>query len=251
METRIVRRSCLVLLGVFLYLEPALPSVGQAPPTFAEALRRHKIELTKPALIEALKNPDSEVRSLAAAKLAEDKAMDAIPAIKQALAVEKSPLARVNIAGALGWLGDPGGREELKKLCSDQNFPSEFRLYAAHYMFDAGVLNDEDCLQAAEDIVQLVDAENVTAGNRVTALELLSRFHNLTSDESQTVFGLMVRRLDDTEAGVRMEASRALATQGNLAAIPYLEAAIAREHDENIRSVLQANLKKLQERKQK
>lgn len=250
MDTRIVRRFCLVLLVLCLWAAPP-SSARQAPPTFGEALRRHNIELTKPALIEALTNPDSDVRSLAAAKLAEDKAMDAIPAIKQALAAEKTPRGRVNIAGALGWLGDPDGRDELKKLCSDQNSPSEFRLYAVHYMFDAGVLNDEDCLQAAEDIVQLVDAENLTAGNRVTALELLSRFHNLTSDESQTVFGLMVRRLDDTEAGVRMEASRALATLGNLDAIPYLEAAIAREHDENIRAVLEANLKKLQKKQEK
>jgi HEAT repeat protein len=115
-------------------------------------------------------------------------------------------------------------------------------------MFDLGVRDDEDCLHAAEEIVQIVDSENRTFGDRITALELLSWFRNLTQDEWQTVLELAVRRLEDSEPVVQMEASRALADLGNRAAIPYLEAAIAREQDENIRSVLETNLKKLREK---
>jgi HEAT repeat protein len=215
---------------------------------YGDLLRELHIELTEPSLLRALKNPNSEIRYLAAMKLAEDKAIDAIPAVKQALIVEKTPRARVNIAVALGLLGDAGGHDELKKLCGDETFPPEFRLFAVRYMFDLGVGNDEDCLHAAEEIVQIVDSENRTFGDRITALELLSRFRNLTQDEWQTVLDLAVRRLEDPEPVVHMEASRALVDLGNRAAIPYLEAAIAREQDENIRSALETNLKKLREK---
>jgi HEAT repeat protein len=90
---------------------------------YGDLLREDHIELTKPALIRALKNPNPEVRYLAAMKLAEDKATDAIPEVKEALAAEKIPKTRVNIAVGLGLLGDPGGRDELKKLCADESFP--------------------------------------------------------------------------------------------------------------------------------
>jgi HEAT repeat protein len=215
---------------------------------FGDVLREHNIDPTEPALVRALKNRDSEVRFLAAMKLAEDKAVDTIPAVKQALVVEKTPRARVNIAVALGLLGDPGGHDELKRVCGDGNFPPEFRLYAVQYMFDLGIAKDEDCLHAAEEIVQVVDSENRTLGNRNTALELLPRFRNLTQEESQTVLELVVHRLEDSEPVVHIAASRALVGLGNPAAVPYLEATIAREQDENIRSVLETNLKKLREK---
>ena len=55
------------------------------------------------------------------------------------------------------------------------------------------------------------------------------------------------RVLNDPESVVRMEASGALATLGNREAVPYLKAAIKQEQDENLRSVLEANLNKLQQ----
>ena len=59
------------------------------PPTFGELLKRHNIQLTQPALVDALRNADPEVRYLAAHKLAEDKAVETIPAIKDALASDR------------------------------------------------------------------------------------------------------------------------------------------------------------------
>ena len=56
----------------------------------------------------------------------------------------------------------------------------------------------------------------------------------------------MVDRLHDPEPTVRMAAEHGSAGLGNAAAIPYLEAAIAREQGEGTRSVFEANLKKLQ-----
>jgi HEAT repeat protein len=226
--------------------EVHVDTVGPASNTVSDILRRHDIGLTEPALLRALKNPDAEVRWRAAMKLAEDKAADAIPAVRHALSAEKVPRARVNIAAALGLLGDPGGRDELKKLCADERFPAEFRLYAVRYMFDLHVEKDEDCLHAAEEIVQRVDPDYHTAGDRQMALSILPRFQSLASAESKMVFNLVLQRLEDSEPAVQMEASVALASLGNTAAIPYLEAAIAREQEEGTSSVFEFNLKKLQ-----
>ena len=81
-------------------------------------------------------------------KLEEDKAVDATLAIEEALAAEKIPRARVNIALALGLLGDPAGHDELKKVCADKDFVPEFRLHAVRYMFDLHFQKEEDCLAA-------------------------------------------------------------------------------------------------------
>ena len=85
----------------FVTLILAVALVGSQPisqnndggplPTFGEVLKRHNIQLTQPALVDALRDTDPEVRYLAAHKLAEDKAVETIPAIKDALASEKVP----------------------------------------------------------------------------------------------------------------------------------------------------------------
>jgi len=245
---RIVIAALITLLTVGA--AAAQKATGQANQVrlgrFGDLLREHNIGLTEPALIAALKNPDSEVRFLAAMKLSEDKASDAIPEVKQALATERVPRARVNIAVALGLLGDPGGRDELRRLCADGGFPPEFRLYAAGYMFDLGVKKDEGCLHATEEMVQEVNADYRSAGYRITALGLLPQFGDLTSEESSKVFQIVVGRLNDPEPTVRMAAGQSLAALHSAAAIPYLETAIAKEQEEAVRSVLERQLRKLQ-----
>lgn len=188
------------------------------------------------------------MRYLSVMKLAEDKVVGAVPAMKAALASETVPRDRANIAFALGLLGDPSGRDELKRMCADESFPSEFRLYAVRYMSDLGVERDEGCLHAAKDIAKLVDSGDRSVGDRVTALELLARFRNLTSAESQSVFDLLLHGLNDPDPYVRMQASGAFATLGDRNAIPYLEAAISQEKDEDIRTILTINLKTLQQK---
>src|ERR1700757_1227436 len=97
--------------GLFaILLAMMFASKQSAPiPTFGELLRRHNIELTQSALIAALKNPDPDVRDLAAQKLAEDGATEATPAIIQALAAERVPWTRMNIALALAEMGESIG----------------------------------------------------------------------------------------------------------------------------------------------
>ena len=247
----------LLLVAALLAFVTALEAFAQeAPPkievggirTIGELLRQHNVELTEPALLQALKSPDADVRYLSAMKLAEDKVINAVPAIKEALAAETVPRDRVNLALTLGLLGHPSGPDELKRMCADENFPPEFRLYAVRYMFDLGTEKDEGCLHAAEDAAKMVDSGNRSVGYRVTAFELLVRFRTLTSEESQSVFDLVLHGLNDPDPFVRMGASSAFATLGDRNAIPYLKAAIAQEEDENIRSVLKINLKKLQQK---
>jgi HEAT repeat protein len=246
-----------LLACLFSFVVGLNASAQQAPPkievggrlrTFGELLRERNVELTEPALLAALKSSDANVRYLSAMKLAEDKVVGAVPAIKAALAAESVPRDRTNIALALGLLGDPSGRDELKRMCADESFPSEFRLDAVRYMSDLGVERYEGCLHAAKDIAKLVDSGNRSVGDRVTAFELLARFRNLTSEESQSVFDLLLHGLNDPDPYVRMQASSAFATLGDRNAIPYLEAAISQEKDENIRITLTINLKKLQQK---
>jgi len=60
-----------VASSLYFVVVLALPrrNVGEPLETFAHALTRHHIELTKPAIIEALRNPNNEVRGLAAWQL--------------------------------------------------------------------------------------------------------------------------------------------------------------------------------------
>jgi len=211
---------------------------------YGELLQEHGIELTKSGLLNALKNSDSSVRYLAAMKFAEDKTTDAVPSIEQALAVERVPRNQVNLAFALALLGDEAGNTELKKICTDRKFPSEFRLYAVQYMFDLHVQKDEDCLKAAEEVIE---SKNTRLGDRVSALGLLSRFRGLTAEEARDVRRLVAVSLEDPEPVVRMAAGQAFAGLGDPSAIPSMEAAVKRESDESVRSVLESALKKLGE----
>ena len=237
----ILALSFATVLWAFAQQSPEVGSVKLY--RYGELLREHNIELTEPALLRALKNPDASVRYLAAMKLAEDKTFDATAAIREALAVEAVPRDQVNIALALGLLGDQTGREKLKGVCADRSFVPEFRLYAVRYMFDLHS-QTEECLAAAE---QIAESKGAAIGDQIVALGLLPQFQNLTPEESQKVSHLVIGRLADSEPVVRMAAGQSLASLGAASSIPPLEAAIAKEQDVNVRSVLEAQLRKLRD----
>jgi hypothetical protein len=124
----------LLLASLFSFVLALNAHAQQAPPknavngrlhTFSELLRDRDVELTESALLAALKSSDADVRYISAMKLAEDKVVAAVPAMKAALAAESVPRSRANIALALGLQGDPSGRDELKRICADESFPSE------------------------------------------------------------------------------------------------------------------------------
>lgn len=212
--------------------------------TFKQLLRERNIELTKEALITALRNSDSHVRYLSALVLAEDKATDAIPAIAETLATEKVTETRVNIALSLAQLGDERGFTALKEACGNATLAPSLRMYAAKYLLD---VRSENCLSSVEGVLQSAP----DAGSRVLALSLLPRFQHVYTTDSQKIFGLLVTALSDREPSVRIAASHALITIGNMSAVSPLQKAITAERDETVRSILQDDLRGLEQNSEK
>ena len=211
--------------------------------TFQELLRQRHIELTKPALMDALRNSDPHVRYLAALTLAEDKATDTIPAITDALTSEKVPETRANIAFALAQIGEEKGFATLKSMCVDRDVPAYLRIYATGYLLDLG---DENCLNAVFDVLQ----SGGSFGTRVSALSLLPRFQHVSEDDSRRIVGATLKALVDTSPALRIAASDTLARLGTVAAIPSLESSIAKERNEAVRSQMQTDLQSLREKKE-
>jgi HEAT repeat protein len=81
-----------------------------------------------------MKNADPEVRDLAAQKLAEDGATEAILAIREALASEKVPWTRMNIAFALARMGESIGFDTLEDNCRNKDTSGAIRSRSAEYL---------------------------------------------------------------------------------------------------------------------
>jgi HEAT repeat protein len=211
---------------------------GERDPTVAESLQKHNIALTKTALVTALRNPDEEVRGLAALMLAQEKTTDAVPSIAQALANESAPKATLDIAMALAQFRDERGFAALRAVCRDPHALVSLRLVATINMLNVG---DDSCSSAVVDILESkADRDYLTS-----ALSLAPRFQHATRDESQKIFDLVVRALEDKESSVRFTASDALAKLGDPSALPYLETAAANEQEDTVRSQMQADLRRL------
>ena len=199
----------LILAVALVGSQPTSQNNGGPLPTFGELLKRHNIQLTQPALADALKNTDPEVRDLAANKLAEDKAVETIPAMKDALASEKVPWTRMNIAFALAVLGESTGFDALEANCRNHDLPAVIRTQSAGYMIS---LDHEStvCLGGALDVL-----ESGSNGDRIEAVSLFPGFHNLSPEDSKRVFAGLRRALHASHAVVRLQAGRALADLGD------------------------------------
>jgi HEAT repeat protein len=207
-------------------------------PTFAEKLQQHHIALTKSALVNALRNPDAEVRYLASAQLAANRAKDTIPSIIGALTAERVPLARLNIAFALVQMDEKKGFAELKNTCDDAHVPSHFRITAASYLLD---VHDEHCLRSVLRMLRS-DAEPTT---RMQALSILNRFERIQKKDFRAMHHLVLNALADPDPSVTLTASSTLSSIGNGSDIQNLRNAIADEHDEVVRSQMQDDLQRL------
>lgn len=220
-------------------------SVENGPPiTVAEALRQHHIALTNEALVDALQNPDAEIRGLAAIQLADTKVRDAIPDIVSAVNKEKLPLTRANIALALTQLGEDTGFSVLMSMCNDSGIPGHFRTLAARYLSD---VNGGSCLDAVLSILE-TDKE---PSSHMAALDILLRFKNVSESDSRKIYALDVKDLTNPDLTVRLYASHTLVALGGDSAVDYLEGAIAAETDEFIRAQMEADLRRLQEKQEK
>ena len=225
------------LLKAVIFLAMFVGKQSGPLPTFGEVLRRHNIELTQSALIDALKNPDPEVRHLAAAKLAEDGATEAIPAIKQALGSEKVPWTRMNIAFALAQMGESIGFDTLEDNCRNNNTSGSIRARSAEYLLRFN-RDSTTCLSGVLDVLK-----GGSTGDRMVVAALLPRYRNLFMEDSEKVFAALAEALLASHPTVRMAAGRALADLGDPRGVAELQLAVVREQEEVVRWQLQEDLK--------
>jgi HEAT repeat protein len=231
---------------ILILIVPATSSASQDTSgghfaTFKQLLRERNVSLTGGALVAALRSTDPQVRYLAALVLAEDKEPNAIPAIADALTTEKVPETRVNMALALAQLGDKNGIAALRDDCTNSELAPSLRMYAAKYLLD---LHSEGCLSSIEDMAR--SAKDPGVGT--LALSQLARFQHASGADSDKIIGSLAIGLSDKEPMVIIAASHGLSAFGSLAGIQYLQRAIAVEHDGTVRSIMQADLQRLQEK---
>ncbi|MGC2658697.1 MAG: hypothetical protein WA324_12135 [Bryobacteraceae bacterium] len=208
--------------------------VASALISFEQALQAHHIALTRTAIIDALRNPDPEVRSLAASKLlVNDHALETIPLIEAALAIEDVPQAKINTAFALAQVGDELGLTTLQNTCTDSNVSTQLRLKSARYLLQIG---REGCIGAAKEALR-----DDLAGH-MNALSVASAFRNLSENDSQELARLVLEDLTSKEPVIRLRASHALGIWGRPSFIPDIRNALASETDGPTRAQMERDL---------
>ena len=211
---------------------------GTPPPpveTFADGLTRHNIPLTEFDLLAALKSPDPEVRSLAAAQLAAADDHAALKYMITAFQDERDPQTQVNIAGAATWLGSNIAIEQLKTICRDVNQPSTARLDAALYISNRQL---SDCFPAVREIARNDQDATVRALAITAAINYRGQ-----SDGAEKI---AVQALNDLDSTVRVTAADSLRYLRATDAIPALQNSLQSEGDEIAREHLRETLRVLQ-----
>lgn len=239
--------ATLLLFPAFAQQSPKAESgqgSGQSAPDYSveEVMQRHGIALTTQSLTEALGHPDQEVREVAALELAARKATDAVPAMVQALKVEKTPVVQLQMAYSLERLDEKAGATALQAICDDRSAPANDRLQAAQYLLDSG---KETCLRDVIEILQAPMTQDVQFQDEIEGLSLLSRFQHLSADDSQRILNTAVGLLSSSDPTVRTIAARALAQRGDKAAADSLRQAIAVEQNRTAKSSMLDSLKSL------
>lgn len=210
---------------------------GTPPPlveTFAAGLERHQIPLTEPALLAALRDPDGEVRSLAAAQLAATDDRAALKELVRAFQDERDPQVQVNLAGAASWLGSRLAIEQLQTSCQDINVPSTARLDAARYVSNKQLAT---CFPAVREIARNDQDPTV----RVQAI-LAAVAYRGQAEGSQKI---AVRALKDIDPTVRIAGADALRSLHAADAVGALESALQNEGDETAREHLRGAIRVL------
>ena len=94
------------------------------------------------------------------------------------------------------------------------------------------------------DILQNSD----NPSDRMEALSLLPRFHELPENDAARIEVLVLRALQDSTPAVRISAGEAISVIGVKTDDQYIEAAINREGGDVVRSQLQLDLQRLRKR---
>ena len=217
----------------------AVHCYSQAPPTIAEVLQQHHVELNEAALVLALHSTDKEVRGLAAAELAELKMTSALPEIVFAAKNEGDALTQVNMASALTWLDSDEGVKILKGVCTNSMMPVYVRVRAARSVFDK---QDHSCFPALVEMMRPI----VETDARIYALVLASQIKDKTEQEARIVLAAAVDALQDQDIRMRLQACEALRWLNDPRGIQPLRKAIDLEREEIVRQQMKASLNSLE-----
>jgi HEAT repeat protein len=217
----------------------AVHCYSQAPPTIAEVLQRHYVELTEVALVQALHSADKEVRGLAAAELAELKLTSALPEIVYAARNENDAQTRVNMASAATWLGSDEGLHILTSMCNSSTVPAFVRVRAAQSAFDK---QDHSCFPALVEMMRPIAETDA----RIHALELASQIKDKTDQEARIVLMSAVDALQDQDIRMRLQACEALRWLKDIQAVQPLRNAIDLEREEAVSQQMKSTLNYLE-----
>jgi HEAT repeat protein len=213
--------------------------MAQAPPTPESVLSKYGIPLTQQGLQAALKDRRPEVRGLAASELGNLRETASASLIEAAMAKEKNPNARFNMATALLRLGSEKGNIELERVCLDESGPMDHRLATAERLTDAG---DFSCLPLLISILR----ESTDAGFKSSALLAISRIRPAPPSKYREIHDALLTNLQDPNSAVRIYAAEAIAGTKEKAAAPGLRAAIAAEQDASSREKMTSSLEALE-----
>jgi HEAT repeat protein len=187
---------------------------------------------------------------MAAQALAESGKRDAIPAIAAAFSYEKAPGTRMLMAYALAVLGDKQGLADLKGMCKSVGASATFRWSAAQYLRK---LHDDSWIGGLIAVLQSEKQASLLlerGRNNLLDVGLLDLVTALPPDKASRsqldeIRGLAADSLSAVSPDLRIAASQALAAFGDSASATRLDAAIAREKDQEVLSHMKGDLEKL------
>ena len=127
----------LVIAVVHVSAQAAPASSNGPPKSFRQILQEHHVDLTVPAMLQALRSSDPEIVRVAAAyELAEQPgAANSIVDLADILASENDLNVQIAIAYTLGRMGDGRGVRVLDAICLDRSAGSGVRVNAARAKF--------------------------------------------------------------------------------------------------------------------
>lgn len=237
-----LRRSFALAMFCFsIVFSNAKETAAQAPPTIENALMEYHIPNTIPGLRTALKNPNPNIRILVASVLANDRDVDSIPMLREALENERVESVRLVLASSLATLKDWQGLDSLRKTCNDRDDTPTTRLLAANRLLDAG---DNTCMVSVVDIL----GDKPDPPSRELGLQYLRRITFAPSFLLPKLQTILLNELRDTSPINRQYASECISVLGDANSIPALENAISVEKDQPTRLHLEENLKRIKAR---
>lgn len=213
--------------------------------SLAESLASHGLtDLSEESLLAALSSSDPQVRTLAAMKLEEDHREDAAPAIESVLSREQDLKAQIGLSEALWGLHDDHGIAHLRTMCTD----SSLNFITLISVLDALRLTHSPAEVCAETFFSAMNHSKEPGEIAMGETRLPVIYCGSTPENMRRILTTLRLYLADRsqEAGVRLEASQALADIGTPECAEAIRAAILQEQNRDYRTFFEATLKALQ-----